>query len=79
MTTTLTNIRAITNKNREDVQSLERNFLMLRCCNIKLDAYTREIINIFNIKENGGEMATESLVHNILRDKMKILKEDNYT
>ena len=66
-----TNMGAITNKNTEDIQSLERNVL-------SLEAYTRrENIKIFNIEENEGENGnTESLVRNVLREKMKIPKED---
>ena len=69
---------AITNKNTEDIQSLERNVLSLKRRYIKLEAYTRrENIKIFNIKENEGEnINTESLVRNVLREKMKIPKED---
>ena len=73
-----TSMGAITNKNTEDIQSLERNFLSLKRRNIKLEAYTRrENIKIFNIEENEGENGnTESLVRNVLREKMKIPKED---
>ena len=73
-----TNMGAITNKNTEDIQSLERNVLSLKRRNIKLEAYTRrENIKIFNIEENEGENGnTESLVRNVLREKMKIPKED---
>ena len=51
---------------------------MLKRRNIKLEAYTRrENIQIFNIAENEGEdRNTESLVRNVLREKMKIPKED---
>ena len=73
-----TSMGAITNKNTEDIQSLERNFLSLKRRNITLEAYTRrENIKIFNIEENEGENGnTESLVRNVLREKMKIPKED---
>ena len=62
--TTSTSMGAITNKNTEDIKSLERSFLSLKRRNIKLEAYTRrENIKIFNIKENEGENSnTESLV-----------------
>ena len=72
-----TSMGAITNKNTEDIQSLERNFLSLKRRNIKLEAYTRrENIKIFKIEENEGENGnTESLVRNVLRDKIKIPKE----
>ena len=75
---TSTNIGAITNKNSEDIKSLGRNFLSLKCRSIKLEAYTRrENIKIFNIEENEGETGnTESLVRNVFREKMKIPKED---
>ena len=67
-----TSIGAITNKNTEDIKSLERNFLSLKRCNIELEAYTRrENIKIFNIEENEGENG-----NNILREKMKTPKED---
>ena len=76
--TTSTSIGAITNKNTEDIESLERNFLSLKRRNIKLEAYTRrENMKIFNIEENEGENGnTESLVRNVFREKMKIPKED---
>ena len=46
--TTSTSIGAITNKNTEHIESLERNFLSLKRRNIKLEAYTRrENIKIF--------------------------------
>ena len=38
---TSTSIGANTNKNTEDIKSLERNFLSLKRRNIKLEAYTR--------------------------------------
>jgi len=43
-----------------------------------LEAYTRrENIKIFNIEENEVENSnTESSVHNLLREKMKIPKEN---
>jgi len=76
--TTSTSIGAFTNKNTEDTKSLERNVLFLKRRNIKLEAYTRrENIKIFNIEEEGGENGnTESLVRSLLREKMKIPKED---
>jgi len=77
--TTSTSIGAITNKNTEDTKSLERNVLSLKRRNIKLEAYARrENIKIFfNIEEKEGENGnTESLVRNLLREKMKIPKED---
>ena len=76
--TTSTSIGAITNKNTEDTKSLERNILSLKGRNIKLEAYTRrENIKIFNIEEKEGDNGnTESLVGSLLREKMKIPKED---
>ena len=54
--TSKTSMGAITNKNTEDIESLERSFLSLKRRNIKLEAYTRrENIKIFNIEENEGE------------------------
>ena len=51
--TTSTGMGAITNKNTEDIESLERSFLSLKRRNIKLEAYTRrENIKIFNFEEN---------------------------
>ena len=78
MKTTSISMVAIMNKNIEDIQTLERSFLSLKRRNIKLEAYTRrENIKIFNIEENEGENGnTESLVRNVLREKMKIPKED---
>lgn len=78
MKTTSTTMCTIANKNTEDIQSLEKEVLMLKRRNIKLEAYTRrENIKIFNIAENEGEdRNTESLVRNVLREKMKIPKED---
>ena len=54
--TTSTCMGAITNKNTEDIQSLEITFLSLKRRSIKLEAYTRrETIKIFNIEESEGE------------------------
>ena len=48
--TTSTRIGAITNKNTDYIQSLERNFLSLKCRNIKLEEHTRkENIKTLNI------------------------------
>ena len=79
MKTTSTTMGTITNNNTEDIQSLEKEVLMLKCRSIRLEAYTRrENIKIFYIAENKGEdRNTESLqVCNVLRAKMKIPKED---
>ena len=68
MKTTSITMCTIANKNTEDIQSLEKEVLMLKRRNIKLEAY---------IAENEGEdRNTESLVRNVLREKMKIPKED---
>ena len=46
--TASTGVGAITNKNTEDIECLERSFLSLKRRNIKLEAYTRkENITIF--------------------------------
>ena len=65
-------------KNAE-FKSLEKEVLMLKRHNIRLEAYTRtESIKIFNMKEDeaASDVSTESLVHNMFRDKMKIPEED---
>ena len=66
-------------KNAEDFHSLEKKGLMLKRRNIRLEAYTRrESIKIFNMKEDEAarDVNTESLVRDMLRDKMKIPEED---
>ena len=66
-------------KNAEEFQSLEKEVLLLKRRNIKLEAYTRrESIKIFNMKEDEAahDVSTESLVRDMLRDKMKIPEED---
>ena len=67
-------------KNAEDFHSLEKEVLMLKRRNIRLEAYTRrESIKIFlNMKEDEAafDVSTESLVRNMLRDKMKIPEKD---
>ena len=78
MKTTSTTMGTIINNNTEDIQSLEKEVLMLKCRNIRLEVYTRrENIKIFYIAENEGEDRNrESLVCNVLRAKKKIPKED---
>ena len=54
---------------------LTEEFEILKCCNIKLEAYTRrENLKIFGIKESAGETneKTKELVHSMLTEKMKI-------
>ena len=66
-------------KNADDFHSLEKEVLMLKRRNIRLEAYTRrESIKIFNMKEDEAalDVSTESLVRDMLRDKMKIPEED---
>ena len=66
-------------KNAEVLHSLEKEVLVLKRRNIRLEAYTRrESIKIFNVKEDEAalDVSTESLVRNVLRDKMKIPEED---
>ena len=66
-------------KTAEEFQSLEKEVLLLKCRNIRLEAYTkRESIKIFNMKkdEAAHDVSTESLVRDMLRDKMKIPEED---
>ena len=66
-------------KNAEEFHSLEKEVLMLKRRNIRLETYTRrESIKIFNMKEDEAafDVSTESLVRDMLRDKMKILEED---
>ena len=66
-------------KNAEEFHSLEKEVLMLKRRNIKLEAYTRrESIKIFNVKENEAarDVSTESLVRDMLQNQMKISEED---
>ena len=66
-------------KNAEEFHSLEKEVLMLKRRNIRLGTYTRrESIRIFNMNEDEApfDVSTESLVRDMLRDKMKILEED---
>ena len=70
---TSTSIGAITNKNTEDIKSLERKFLSLKRRSIMLEACTkRENTKIFNIEEYEGENGnTESLVRKVLMENCK--------
>ena len=73
--TTQVYMAANMDKNAEDFRSLEKEVLMLKRRNIRLEAYTRgESIKIFNMKEDEAalDVSTESLVRDMLRDKMKI-------
>ena len=66
-------------KNAEEFHSLEKEVFMLKRRNIRLEAYTkRESVKIFNMKEDEAafDVSTESLVRDMLRDKMKIPGED---
>ena len=66
-------------KNAEEFHSLEGEVLMLKLRNIRLEAYTRrENIKIFIMKEDEAafDISTESLVRDMLRDKMEIPEED---
>lgn len=63
-----------TTGNGEEVLKLNK-VQQLKCCNIKLEAYTRrENINIFNLQEIEGETPcdTEELVWAMMDEKMKI-------
>ena len=66
-------------KNAEVFHSLEKEVLLLKRRNIRLEAYTRrESKKIVNMKEDEAalDVSTESLVRDMLRDKMKIPEED---
>ena len=65
--------------NSDELQKLNIEVQKLKCCNIKLEAYThRENIKIFNLPEIAGETSgdTENLVRSMFEEKMKIAKED---
>ena len=56
-------------KNAGVFHSLEKDVLLLKRRNIKLEVYTRrESIKIFNVKEDEADLdvSTESLVHDML-------------
>ena len=77
--TTQVYLGANMDKNAEVFHSLEKDVLLLKRRNIKLEAYTRrESIKIFNMKEDEAalDVSMESLVRDMLRDKMKIPEED---
>ena len=66
-------------KNAEEFHSLEKEVLMLKRRNIKLEAYTRrESLKLFNVKEDEAarDVSTESLVRDMLQNQMKISEED---
>ena len=66
-------------KNAEVFHSLEKEVLLLKRRNIRLEAYTRrESKKIVNMKEDEAalDVSMESLVRDMLRDKMKIPEED---
>ena len=77
--TTQVYIGANMDKNAEEFHSREKEVLLLKRRNIRLEAYTRrESTKIFNTKEDEAafDLSTESLVRDMLRDKMKIPDED---
>ena len=77
--TTQVYLGANVDKNAEEFKSLEKEVLMLKRRNIRLEAYSRrESIKIFNMKEDdaASDVSTESLVRDMFRDKMKIPEKD---
>ena len=66
-------------KDSEELEKLTKANKNLKCHNIKLEAYTRrECIKIFNLQEGEGETPrdTESIVRNMMEEKLKISRED---
>ena len=77
--TTQVYLGANVDKNAEEFKSLEKEVLMLKRRNIRLEAYSRrESIKIFNMKEDdaASDVSTESLVRDMFRYKMKIPEKD---
>lgn len=60
----------------EEVQKLRKEMELIKCRNIKLEAYTRrENIKIFNLNEKEGETPreTENLVRNMMEENLRII------
>ena len=77
--TTQVYLGANVEKNAEVFHSLEKEVLVLKRRNIRIEAYTRrESIKIFNVKEDKAalDVSTGSLIRDMLQDKMKIPEED---
>ena len=62
----------------KELSSLEEEVLKLKCCNIKLEAYTRRgNLKFFNIEEKEDEnVDMEEIVRKTLVEKMSTPKED---
>ena len=77
--TCLANMCSQSASGTDEMQSLNMEIQLLKCRNIKLEAYTRrESIKIYNLQEIEGETPgdTEDLVRSMMEEKMKISSQD---
>ena len=77
--TCVANMCSQTASGTEEMQNHNTEIQQLKCCNIKLEAYTRrESIKIYNLQEIEGETPrdTENLVRSMMEKKMKISRVD---